>query len=76
MVCGPTGHLLGSFVLEKDAAGYRSRNVFNTVASIDNWSGPNMSEVGPDGNVRVLDRYNYIVQHTPTPNGLKTDIRW
>lgn len=76
MVCGPTGHLVGSFELEKDGAGYRSRNVFNTVASIDDLSGPIMSEVGPDGNVWVLDWYNYIVQHTPTPNDLKTDIRW
>lgn len=72
MVCGPTGHLVGSFVLEKDGAGYRSRNAFNTVASIDDWSAPIMSEVGPDGNVWVLDWYNYIVQHNPTPNGFQT----
>ena len=72
MVCGPTGHLVGSFVLEKDGADYRSRNAFNTVASIDDWSAPIMSEVGPDGNVWVLDWYNYIVQHNPTPNGFQT----
>ncbi|KAA5547271.1 c-type cytochrome [Roseiconus nitratireducens] len=72
MVCGPTGHLVGSFVLEKDGAGYRSRNAFNTVASIDDWSAPIMSEVGPDGNVWLLDWYNYIVQHNPTPNGFQT----
>jgi len=72
MVCGPTGHLVGSFVLEKDGAGYRSRNAFNTVASVDDWSAPIMSEVGPDGNVWVLDWYNYIVQHNPTPNGFQT----
>ena len=72
MVCGPTGHLVGSFVLEKDGANYRSRNAFNTVASIDDWSAPIMSEVGPDGNVWVLDWYNYIVQHNPTPNGFQT----
>lgn len=72
MVCGPTGHLVGSFVLEKEGAGYRSRNPFNTVASIDDWSAPIMSEVGPDGNVWVLDWYNYIVQHNPTPNGFQT----
>ncbi len=28
-----------------------------------------MSEVGPDGNVWVIDWYNYIVQHNPTPKG-------
>lgn len=72
MVCGPTGHLVGSFVLEKDGAGYQSRNAFNAVASIDDWSAPIMSEVGPDGNVWVLDWYNYIVQHNPTPNGFQT----
>lgn len=72
MVCGPTGHLVGAFLLEKDGAGYRSRNAFNTVASIDDWSAPIMSEVGPDGNVWVLDWYNYIVQHNPTPNGFET----
>ena len=31
-----------------------------------------MAEVGPDGNVWVIDWYNYIVQHNPTPAGFKT----
>ena len=31
-----------------------------------------MAEVGPDGNVWVIDWYNYIVQHNPTPTGFKT----
>ncbi len=72
MVCEPTGHLVGSFVLQKEGAGYKSNNTFNTVASIDDWAAPIMSEVGPDGNVWVLDWYNYIIQHNPTPNGFKT----
>ena len=72
MVCEPTGHLVGSFVLEKNGAGYKSNNSFNAVASIDDWTAPIMSEVGPDGNVWVLDWYNYIIQHNPTPNGFKT----
>ncbi len=72
MVCEPTGHLVGSFVLEKHGAGYKSNNTFNTVASIDDWAAPIMAEVGPDGNVWVLDWYNYIIQHNPTPNGFKT----
>ena len=72
MVCEPTGHLVGSFILDKDGAGYRSKNTFNTVASIDDWAAPIMSEVGPDGNVWVLDWYNYIIQHNPTPIGFKT----
>ncbi|WP_146679789.1 PVC-type heme-binding CxxCH protein [Pirellula sp. SH-Sr6A] len=72
MVCEPTAHLVGGFVLEKDGAGYKSRNTFNVVASLDDWVAPIMSEVGPDGNVWVLDWYNYIVQHNPTPNGFQT----
>jgi len=72
MVCEPTGHLVGGFVLEKKGAGYRSTNSFNAVASVDDWASPIMSEVGPDGNVWVLDWYNYIIQHNPTPNGFKT----
>ena len=31
-----------------------------------------MAEVGPDGDVWVIDWYNYIVQHNPTPPGFKT----
>ncbi len=31
-----------------------------------------MAEVGPDGNVWVIDWYNYIVQHNPTPAGFTT----
>ena len=31
-----------------------------------------MAEVGPDGNVWVIDWYNFIVQHNPTPAGFKT----
>lgn len=72
MVCEPTGHLVGGFVLQKDGAGYKSNNAFNAVASIDDWAAPIMSEVGPDGNVWVLDWYNYIIQHNPTPSGFKT----
>ncbi len=72
MVCEPTGHLVGAFVLEKSGAGYKSNNSFNVVASIDDWGSPIMSEVGPDGNVWVLDWYSYIIQHNPTPNGFKT----
>lgn len=72
MVCEPTGHLVGGFVLEKHGAGYQSRNTFNVVAGIDDWHAPIMAEVGPDGHVWVLDWYNYVVQHNPTPNGFKT----
>lgn len=70
-VCGPTGHLVGTYVLERDGANYKADNPFNLVASDDEWSAPIMAEVGPDGNVWILDWYNYIVQHNPVPNGFK-----
>jgi len=71
-VCEPTGHLVGTFVLTPDGAGFRSTNPFNLVSSDDEWSAPTMAEVGPDGNVWIIDWYNYIVQHNPTPAGFET----
>ncbi len=71
-VCGPTGHLVGAFELRRDGAGFRSTSPCNLIASDDQWSAPIMAEVGPDGNVWVLDWYNYIVQHNPTPQGFTT----
>jgi uncharacterized protein len=71
-VCEPTGHLVGSFVLDRLGAGYRSTSPFNLVASDDEWAAPTMAEVGPDGNVWVIDWYNFIVQHNPTPQGFTT----
>lgn len=70
-VCGPTGHLVGTFVLKPDGASFKSNNTFNLMASDDEWSAPIMAEVGPDGNVWVIDWYNYIVQHNPTPKGFE-----
>lgn len=71
-VCGPTGKLVGTFVIEKDGAGMKSHSPTNLFASDDEWTAPIMAEVGPDGNVWVLDWYNYIVQHNPTPQGFET----
>lgn len=82
-VCEPTGHLVGTFVLRRNGADFSSQNTFNLFASDDEWSAPIMAEVGPDGNVWVIDWYNYIVQHNPTPagfengkgNAYETDLR-
>jgi putative membrane-bound dehydrogenase-like protein len=82
-VCEPTGHLVSTFVLERRGAGFRSTNPWNLVASQDEWTAPIMAEVGPDGHVWILDWYNYIVQHNPTPRGFtngkgnayETDLR-
>jgi putative membrane-bound dehydrogenase-like protein len=71
-VCGPTGHLVGTFVLRRDGANYKSTSPVNLLASDDEWSAPIMAEVGPDGAVWVIDWYNYIVQHNPTPQGFET----
>ena len=70
-VNGPTGHLVGTFVINPEGADYKSQYSFNLLASDDEWSAPIMSEVGPDGNVWIIDWYNYIVQHNPTPHGFE-----
>lgn len=71
-VCGPTGHLVGTYVLRRNGANYESTSPINLLASNDEWNAPVMAEVGPDGAVWVIDWYNYIVQHNPTPHGFKT----
>ena len=71
-VCGPTGHLVGTFVLERDGSDFHSRSPLNLLASTDEWTAPVAAEVGPDGAVWVVDWYNYIVQHNPTPQGFET----
>ncbi len=71
-VAEPTGHLLATFQVQPDGASYRTRNSWNLLASDDEWTAPIMAEVGPDGNVWVIDWYNFIVQHNPTPPGFKT----
>jgi putative heme-binding domain-containing protein len=70
-VCGPEGHLVGTFVLQPDGAGFVSHSPGNLVASNDEWSAPILAEVGPDGYVWIIDWYNYIVQHNPTPLGFE-----
>jgi putative membrane-bound dehydrogenase-like protein len=71
-VAEPTGHLVGTFVIRREGSHFRSNNSFNLAASDDEWAAPTMAEVGPDGNVWIIDWYNYIVQHNPTPIGFKT----
>ena len=71
-VTEPTGHLVATFVLQPDGTDFHSHNAWNLLASDDEWTSPIMAEVGPDGNVWVIDWYNFIVQHNPTPQGFKT----
>lgn len=71
-VCEPTGHLIGTFLLRRDGATYKSTSPTNLIASDDEWASPIMAEVGPDGAVWVIDWYNFIIQHNPTPQGFTT----
>jgi putative membrane-bound dehydrogenase-like protein len=71
-VTEPTGHLIATFVIRPEGAGYRSKNSWNLVGSDDEWTSPIAAEVGPDGNVWFIDWYNFIVQHNPTPVGFGT----
>ncbi|MCA9184293.1 MAG: ThuA domain-containing protein [Pirellulaceae bacterium] len=71
-VNGPTGHLTGAFVITGEGSDFKSTNPFNLLASDDEWTAPIMAEVGPDGNVWIVDWYNFIVQHNPTPRGFET----
>ncbi|MFP8953166.1 PVC-type heme-binding CxxCH protein [Natrialbaceae archaeon A-arb3/5] len=78
-----TGQLLGTFYLEQDGAGYTSVNHNNLVTSNDEWASPTYANVGPDGQVWMIDFYNFIFQHNPTPedyetgdgNAYETDVR-
>ncbi len=70
-VTEPTGHLVATFTLDRVGSNFSSRNAWNLLASDDEWSAPIMAEVGPDGCVWVIDWYNYIIQHNPTPPGFK-----
>jgi putative membrane-bound dehydrogenase-like protein len=67
-VCEPTGGLVHIAKIEKDGAGYLEKDGGNLIASSDEWFSPVEAKVGPDGAVWVLDWYNFIIQHNPTPN--------
>ncbi|MCK0156507.1 ThuA domain-containing protein [Cellulophaga sp. F20128] len=67
-VCEPTGGLVHNAIIKKDGAGYIEKDGGNLMASADEWVSPVEAKVGPDGAVWVLDWYNFIIQHNPTPN--------
>jgi hypothetical protein len=74
-VCEPTGHIVATFALSPRGAGFTSHMAWDLVASDDEWTAPIQAEVGPDGQVWVIDWYNFIVQHNPTPAGFETGKR-
>ena len=67
----PTGRVVHEAVLERKGSGFAEKDGWNLVASADEWFGPVQSEVGPDGAVWMLDWYNFIIQHNPTPQGFE-----
>ena len=71
-VCEPTGHLVHVDWLVPQGSGFVARDGWNILASDDEWTAPVCAEVGPDGALWVIDWYNYIVQHNPTPKGFET----
>src|SRR6185437_2173760 len=66
-VAEPTGHLVATFTLHPEGTDFHSHNAWNLVASDDDWTSPILAEVGPDGQVWVIDWYNFIVQHNRPP---------
>lgn len=70
-VCEPTGRILHNAILEPQGAGFAEKDGWNLLASADDWFAPVHAEVGPDGAVWVLDWYNFIIQHNPTPKGFE-----
>ena len=68
LVCEPTGRLIHMARIEKDGAGFKEKDSWNLLSSSDEWMSPVEAKVGPDGAVWVLDWYNFIIQHNPTPN--------
>jgi putative membrane-bound dehydrogenase-like protein len=71
-VAEPTGHLVAQCLLDKQGSNFVTHDRFNLLSSTDEWTSPIAAEVGPDGAMWVLDWYNYIVQHNPTPPGFDT----
>jgi putative membrane-bound dehydrogenase-like protein len=71
-VCEPTGHLVHVDWLVPEGSGFVAKDGYNLLASSDEWTAPIVAQPGPDGAVWVIDWYNYIVRHNPTPPGFQT----
>jgi putative membrane-bound dehydrogenase-like protein len=65
----PTAHLIGQGIIEKQGAGFVTRDGWNLAAGAEEWFAPVHTQVGPDGAVWFADWYNFIIQHNPTPPG-------
>ena len=65
----PTGHVVHRAIIERQGSGFAEKDGWNAAASDDEWFAPVHAEVGPDGALWVLDFYDFIIQHNPTPTG-------
>ena len=65
----PTGHLVHRAIVERQGSGFAEKDGWNVAASDDEWFAPVHAEVGPDGALWILDFYDFIIQHNPTPVG-------
>ena len=69
-IADPTGHLVGQFELSRNGTGYRAKNMWSFLASLDTWLAPVQVKVGPDGALWVSDFYTLVAQHNPTPRNM------
>lgn len=68
-VTEPTGRIIHRNVLQQNGAGFKEDgDGWNMLTSADEWAGPIQAEVGPDGALWVVDWYDFIIQHNPTPS--------
>jgi azurin len=56
-------------IVERQGSGFTEKDGWNVAASDDEWFAPVHAEVGPDGALWLLDFYDFIIQHNPTPIG-------
>jgi len=71
-VCEPTARLVHTDWLVPRGSAFVARDGWNLVASTDPWFGPSMRRSARTAPLWILDWYNYIIQHNPTPAGFKT----
>jgi putative membrane-bound dehydrogenase-like protein len=62
-ICEPTAHLISRQETYADGSGFRTRDCFNVVSSVDDWFCPVQVDVGPDGALWVADFSQFIILH-------------
>jgi len=67
-----TSQLMSTYYVEQQGPSYESIYHHNLFASNDEWSSPTYVNTGPDGMVWMIDMYDFIFQHNPTPDEYST----